>query len=128
MAIAGNEISEFLASATNKFSGDILKLDRMARKWFWIRMSLILVIIVLAIIIGVYAGAAAAWIIAIVGCSLTGLLRFPYFSAAKQTSRHFSKHLAEWMADHRGPLYAKGIRPRPGHGGVFIIFEANAVS
>lgn len=37
----------------------------------------------------------------------------------------FQRDLATWIKEHRGPFYAKGVRPRIGYNGAFLVFEAN---
>jgi hypothetical protein len=127
LTIAGNEVSEFLAGVINEFSEEIMRLNSMPKKWFWLRVGLALLFAIIGIIIGIYIENTGLLILLLAVLFISGMY-FPYYYSMKRAAGTFSGQLAKWIRDHRGPLYAKGIRPRPGHGGVFILFEMNMVS
>jgi hypothetical protein len=126
-SIAGAEVAQFLADATIRFRRDILDLDGSLKKFYRIRLGILALMIILAVAVLIFAGAALSSVFIIGGIAFRAS-RVCFYYSFKGKAQRFSRELAEWIKDNRGPLYAKGIRPRPGHGGVFILFEVNVVS
>jgi hypothetical protein len=126
-SIAGPEVAQFLAAATHRFGEDISSLDSMFKKLWWARLGMFAVCIMLCLAFVIFMSTLLPLAFVFLICGLICSRRI-YFLRLRNKRVRFFRELVEWIKANRGPLYAKGIRPRPGHGGVFILFEVNAVS
>lgn len=128
LTTAGNEISEFLAGAINEFSEDILRLNAKSDWWvFAVGLNLTIMLVILAIHLAIWIDIRTLVILALAFIVFPVLHIFSYCKVKLEAGK-FSGQLARWIRDHRGPLDAIGIRPRPGYGGAFILFEIKMVS
>jgi hypothetical protein len=114
--IAGPEVAQFLADARNRFSNDIL--DSQLKKLLRIRLGILGLMVILGIVLGYFAYPEHITVLIIVGIVAIKASRVCFYYSFKGNAKWFSRELVEWIRENRGPLYAKGIRPRPGYGGV----------
>jgi len=126
LVVASTEVNEFLEQANAKYKHTIEAFRKYPRNMCIIRVVLLLIILAIAVGLGAGLSVDAGVAVAILGTgAIIGLARIPYYYVFRGRVEKFAAGLAEWIKQHRGPLYAKGVKPRPGPFAAYIIFEVN---
>jgi len=119
-----DELSDFVMQA-NDFSAPFFKRLRTARRVMLYILAIEILMIILAIVVAILAQSGIVLFmipIAIISFIISNCI---YVCWLMKAVAKFSKNLAIWIKGSRGHLYGKGVKPRPGYNGCFILFEAN---
>lgn len=119
------ELTEFVEKANDQTKDFIKKTDKSSRCTSISLIMTFVVMVLIGIVIGIITIRGIGVLIAFLGLFIVIIGRCCYVSHLTSKTNKLHRDLAQWIKDHRGPFYARGIRPRPGHNGTFIIFEAN---
>mmetsp|Transcript_11196 Transcript_11196/g.22031 ORF Transcript_11196/g.22031 Transcript_11196/m.22031 type:complete len:146 (+) Transcript_11196:431-868(+) len=118
-----DELSDFVMQA-NDFSAPFFKQLRTARKVMLCILAIAILMIILGIVVEILTQSGIAMLIPIAFLSFF-ISNCIYVCWLMKAVAKFSKNLAIWIKGSRGHLYGKGVKPRPGYNGCFILFEAN---
>mmetsp|Transcript_28109 Transcript_28109/g.50327 ORF Transcript_28109/g.50327 Transcript_28109/m.50327 type:complete len:325 (-) Transcript_28109:19-993(-) len=119
------ELSDFVKQANDFCAPFINKVQTTSKVTFRIRLGIASFFIILAIVLGILANAGLGVALAIIGVASFLISRCFYVCWLKRAVEKFHKDMAIWIKGIRGHLYEKGVKPRPGYNGCFILFEAN---
>lgn len=117
------ELEEFLTGAFSAISID--EVVSLRRKALLRPMILAGLLVIIGIIVAVSASAPGGAVVCALGVAAFIVYRIYLKRCMRKLARANYKALIVWIKANRGPLYKKGVKPRPGYNACFVVFEAN---
>mmetsp|Transcript_215 Transcript_215/g.263 ORF Transcript_215/g.263 Transcript_215/m.263 type:complete len:261 (+) Transcript_215:30-812(+) len=119
------ELQDFLDKAYASVSSSVEAVTSVRTRSTVFPVIMFLVALAIGIVISLMVNAPGGALVCIGGLVGGYLYRMLLRLPMKKMISTYYRTLIQWITQNRGPLYAKGIKPRPGFNCCYIIFEAN---
>lgn len=125
IAVSKAELESYLASIYTTLQPAFQEVKSLAFK----AKAISLLILVIALVIGGVLTVTVNFIVGLCTCAVGGGLNYLCNTLLILALRHKAaknyRELIRLLTESRDPLYAKGVRPRPGYNCCYILFEAS---